>query len=87
MSLYLRVETPEGYALRLLEEGIIVAPGSSFGPGGEGFFRVALVSKLEEYVEAIAWWESRKGQPTYPEYNAPSRKKRKATKSRAPTTR
>ena len=63
-SLYLWVEVPNGYAddeayaLRLLEEGIIVAPGSSFGPGGEGFFRVALVPSLEECKEAIARWKS-----------------------------
>ena len=62
-SLYLWVEVPEGYtgdeayALRLLEAGIIVAPGSSFGPGGEGFFRVALVPGLEECEEAITRWE------------------------------
>src|ERR687898_1086918 len=62
-SLYLWVEVPEAYggddesyALRLLEEGIIVAPGSSFGPGGEGYFRVALVPSLEECGEAIARW-------------------------------
>jgi LL-diaminopimelate aminotransferase len=62
-SLYLWVEVPDGgddeaYALRLLEEGIIVAPGSAFGPGGEGFFRVALVPRLEECKEAIERWES-----------------------------
>ncbi len=63
-SLYLWAEVPEeyggddeAYALKLLEEGIIVAPGSSFGPGGEGFFRVALVPTLEECREAIARWE------------------------------
>jgi len=61
-SLYLWVEIPEGYgdetyALKLLEEGILVAPGSSFGPGGEGYFRVALVPNLEECEEAIARWE------------------------------
>jgi LL-diaminopimelate aminotransferase len=62
-SLYLWVEVPEGYgddetyALKLLEEGILVAPGSSFGPGGEGYFRVALVPSLEECEEAIARWE------------------------------
>src|ERR671912_2382295 len=64
-SLYLWVEVPEeydgddeSYALRLLEEGIIVAPGSSFGRGGGGYFRVALVPSLEECEEAIARWES-----------------------------
>jgi LL-diaminopimelate aminotransferase len=62
-SLYLWVEVPDGYggndeayALGLLEEGIIVAPGSSFGPGGEGFFRVALVPGIEECKQAIARW-------------------------------
>ncbi|HEX2098267.1 MAG TPA: succinyldiaminopimelate transaminase [Rubrobacteraceae bacterium] len=63
-GLYLWVEVPEGYggddeayALRLLEEGIIVAPGSSFGPGGEGFFRIALVPNLEGCKQAIERWE------------------------------
>jgi LL-diaminopimelate aminotransferase len=63
-SLYLWVEVPDGYgeddeayALRLLEAGIIVAPGSSFGPGGEGFFRVALVPSLEDCNRAIELWE------------------------------
>jgi len=63
VSLYLWVEVPEGYgddatyALKLLEEGILVAPGSSFGPGGEGYFRVALVPSVDECKEAIARWE------------------------------
>lgn len=63
-SLYLWAEVPEGYggddeayALKLLEEGILVAPGSSFGPGGEGYFRVALVPRLEECREALERWE------------------------------
>ena len=63
-SLYLWVEVPEGYggddenyALRLLERGILVAPGSSFGPGGEGYFRVALVPSVDECEAAIARWE------------------------------
>jgi LL-diaminopimelate aminotransferase len=64
-SLYLWVEVPEeydgddeAYTLRLLEEGIIAAPGSSFGPGGEGYFRVALVPSLKECEEAVARWEA-----------------------------
>jgi succinyldiaminopimelate transaminase len=63
-SLYLWVEVPEGYggddetyALKLLERGILVAPGSSFGPGGEGYFRVALVPSVDECEAAIARWE------------------------------
>ncbi|MCA1728539.1 MAG: succinyldiaminopimelate transaminase [Actinobacteria bacterium] len=64
-SLYLWAEVPkeyggddEAYALRLLDEGIIIAPGSSLGPGGEGYFRIALVPKVEECEEAITRWES-----------------------------
>jgi LL-diaminopimelate aminotransferase len=66
-SIYLWVAVPggddEGYALRLLEEGIIVAPGRSFGPGGEGYVRIALVPGLEECKRAIERWErlSREG--------------------------
>lgn len=60
-SFYLWVAAPDGddeaYALRLLEEGIIVAPGRSFGPGGEGYVRVALVPSIEECRRAIGRWE------------------------------
>jgi LL-diaminopimelate aminotransferase len=58
-SIYLWVKVPddEGYALRLLEEGIVVAPGRSFGPGGEGYVRIALVPGLEECEKAIERWE------------------------------
>jgi acetylornithine/N-succinyldiaminopimelate aminotransferase len=48
-------ETASGYALRLLEEGIVVAPGTAFG-AGEGYVRVALVPTLAECDEAIAAW-------------------------------
>jgi acetylornithine aminotransferase len=59
-TLYLWVKVPDGetsggYALRLLEEGIVVAPGTAFG-AGEGYVRVALVPTLEECEEAIAAW-------------------------------
>ncbi len=59
-TLYLWVRVPAGqtdvgYALRLLEEGIVVAPGSSFGTG-EGHLRVALVPTLEECEEAVRAW-------------------------------
>ena len=68
-SIYMWVAVPggddEAYALRLLEEGIVVAPGRSFGPGGEGYVRVALVPHLEECRMAIERWEAlvRKGEP------------------------
>jgi acetylornithine aminotransferase len=59
-TLYLWVKVPggeraEGYALRLLEEGIVVAPGPAFG-AGEGYVRVALVPTLAECEEAILAW-------------------------------
>ena len=61
-SFYLWVAVPggddEAYALRLLEEGIVVAPGRSFGPGGEGYVRVALVPGIEECRQAIELWEN-----------------------------
>ena len=60
-SFYLWVVAPDGddeaYALRLMEEGIVVAPGSSFGPGGEGYVRVALVPDVEQCLRAIDRWE------------------------------
>jgi LL-diaminopimelate aminotransferase len=59
-SFYLWVVVPDGddetYALRLMEEGIVVAPGSSFGPGGEGYVRVALVPDVEQCLRAIDRW-------------------------------
>ncbi len=59
-TLYLWVKVPagldaQGYALRLLEAGIVVAPGTSFG-AGEGYVRVALVPPLAACQEAIARW-------------------------------
>jgi succinyldiaminopimelate transaminase len=42
--LWLAVDGPsEAFARRLLEHGILVAPGSFFGPAGEGYVRMALV--------------------------------------------
>ncbi|WP_242346340.1 succinyldiaminopimelate transaminase [Anaeromyxobacter terrae] len=58
LYLWVRVpgaETAASYALRLLEEGIVVAPGPAFG-AGEGYVRVALVPTLEECEEAIVAW-------------------------------
>lgn len=60
-TLYLWVRVPTGhsatsYARALLEEGIVVAPGTAFG-AGEGYVRVALVPTLEACEEAIARWE------------------------------
>ena len=59
-TLYLWVKVPAGetsgsYARRLLEEGIVVAPGTAFG-AGEGYVRVALVPALAECEEAVRAW-------------------------------
>lgn len=42
----------EAFAERLLNLGVVVAPGTFFGPGGEGHVRVALVPTLEQCREA-----------------------------------
>jgi N-succinyldiaminopimelate aminotransferase len=46
-------ETSERHAARLLEHGVLVAPGSYLGPSGEGFVRYALVPTEEECVRAV----------------------------------
>ena len=52
-GMYLWVAVPGGrpslaWALELLELGIVVAPGSFFGPEGEGYVRMAMVPTLED---------------------------------------
>jgi acetylornithine aminotransferase len=42
----------EDFARRLLEHGIVVAPGSFFGPAGEGYVRFALVPTQSECERA-----------------------------------
>ena len=44
----------ETFARRLLEHGILVAPGSFFGPAGEGYVRLALVPTQAECERARA---------------------------------
>jgi aspartate/methionine/tyrosine aminotransferase len=56
-TFFLWLTTPEGEddeacALRLLEHGVVCAPGSFFGPGGEGHVRFALVPTPEACAEA-----------------------------------
>jgi succinyldiaminopimelate transaminase len=43
---------PEGEHERLLERGIVLAPGALFGPAGEGYLRLALVPTLAECSRA-----------------------------------
>ncbi|MGC9974006.1 MAG: aminotransferase class I/II-fold pyridoxal phosphate-dependent enzyme [Gaiellaceae bacterium] len=50
-------ETSEGFAQRLLDGGIVVAPGSYLGEHGEGYVRLALVPTLEECQQAAALLE------------------------------
>ncbi|HZT16367.1 MAG TPA: aminotransferase class I/II-fold pyridoxal phosphate-dependent enzyme [Gaiellaceae bacterium] len=51
--LWLDVGGPsEPFARRLLEHGIVVAPGSFFGAAGEGYVRVALVPTQDECERA-----------------------------------
>jgi succinyldiaminopimelate transaminase len=45
-------ETSEACAERLLQHGIVVAPGSYLGESGEGYIRIALVPTLEECERA-----------------------------------
>jgi LL-diaminopimelate aminotransferase len=57
-TMYLWIPLPEGmpsatFADRLLEEeGVVVMPGSSFGAGGEGFFRISFITSPDRLQEA-----------------------------------
>lgn len=57
-TMYLWIPLPEGmpsaqFAERLMnEEGVIVLPGSAFGAGGEGFFRVSFITSADRLREA-----------------------------------
>ena len=54
-GLYIWLKVPDDLAIteRLLEHGVVVSPGRVFGPGGEGYIRLALVPALEECEEAV----------------------------------
>jgi succinyldiaminopimelate transaminase len=57
-TMYLWVATPAGepseeFATRLLDRGILVAPGSFLGDSGEGYVRFALVPTEEECARAV----------------------------------
>ena len=57
-TMYLWIPLPEGitsaeFADKLREEeGVIVLPGSGFGAGGEGFFRISFITSPERIAEA-----------------------------------
>ena len=55
MYLWVAVDEPaEELAGRLLEHGLLVTPGTFFGPSGEGYVRLALVPTEDECREAAA---------------------------------
>jgi LL-diaminopimelate aminotransferase len=57
-SMYLWLPLPSSvpsaeFATKLMEEeGVVVLPGSAFGPGGEGFFRVSFITSPARIREA-----------------------------------
>ncbi len=53
-GLYLWVRVNDDLAMtdRLLDNGIVVTPGSFLGEGGEGYIRLAMVPALEECEQA-----------------------------------
>ena len=60
-SMFVWARLPHGrtdsvsFSLELMERaGVIVTPGASFGPSGEGYVRMALVMPPERLREAVA---------------------------------
>jgi acetylornithine aminotransferase len=53
-TMYLWVAAPDDAVDRLIERGMLVSPGSFFGPSGEGYIRFALVPTLDECRRAAA---------------------------------
>jgi LL-diaminopimelate aminotransferase len=57
-TMYLWIRLPDDvpsalFAERLLEdEGVVIMPGSAFGAGGEGFFRISFITAPERIAEA-----------------------------------
>jgi aspartate/methionine/tyrosine aminotransferase len=45
-----------GYAQRLREHGIVVAPGLFFGKGQERYIRLALVPSIDECRQVARIW-------------------------------
>jgi succinyldiaminopimelate transaminase len=58
MYLWAEVEgDADAFAESLLDHGVVVSPGSFFGPSGEGYVRFALVPSLEDCRRAAALLE------------------------------
>lgn len=54
LYLWVKVEDDIAVSDHLLDHGVVVSPGRFFGPGGEGYIRLALVPALEECEQAAA---------------------------------
>lgn len=58
-TMYLWVPCPAGikasdFSLTVLEKtGVVITPGSAFGEGGEGYFRVSLIADCDRLAEAV----------------------------------
>jgi LL-diaminopimelate aminotransferase len=63
-TIYVWARIPEGYtsadfATKVLEEAnVIVAPGNSYGPDGEGYIRISLATPDERLSEAVERMEA-----------------------------
>ena len=58
---YLWAKIPQGlssaeFAQTCLEQSIVISPGDFFGPGGEGWFRLAVVPSIEDCQKALERW-------------------------------
>lgn len=53
LYLWVKVDDDMDATKRLLADGVVVSPGRAFGPGGEGYVRLALVPTVEECAEAV----------------------------------
>ena len=65
-SLYIWARIPEGYtsaeyAARMIEEiGVVVTPGNSYGPSGEGYIRLSITTfdeRVEEGARRLTAWQ------------------------------
>jgi LL-diaminopimelate aminotransferase len=58
-TIYIWAPVPEGHTsasyceLVLEEAAVVVSPGSSYGPSGEGYFRISLTLEDERLAEAV----------------------------------
>ena len=53
LYIWLKVNDDLATTARLLEHGVVVSPGRVFGPGGEGYIRLAMVPTVDECEEAV----------------------------------